>query len=290
VLDVLYYPVSFVMRAWHALFADVLGPSSGAAWALSVVLLVLTVRALLVRPAWTRMRSARVTRALGPQLARLRERHAADPRRLATETAALHRAHGVSPLAGFGPMLLQIPVFVALLHVLRSFNRPGLGFAENASLANYAFAPDEVGSFLRARLFGAPLSAWPTMPAGQLAAFGPVSVTAVTTVAAVLAVLAAVATHLSLRLSRRDQPEQSGAMARVLAALPWVAPAGVLVGGLLFPVPIALLVYWLAGAVATLVQQVVLTWLLDRRPAPDVAPVRRVSAPRPGAKPVRARR
>ena len=74
------------------------------------------------------------------------------------------------------------------------------------------------------------------------------------------------------------------------AALPWVAPVGVLVGGLLFPVPIALLVYWLAGAVATLVQQVVLQWLLDRRPLPDLAPVRRANAPRPGAKPVRARR
>ncbi|TCK25856.1 membrane protein insertase YidC [Pseudonocardia endophytica] len=289
-LDVLYYPVSFVMRAWHALFADVLGPSSGTAWALSVVLLVLTVRALLVRSAWTRMRAARVTRALGPQLTRLRERHAGDPRRLAAETAALHRAHGVSATAGLAPMLLQIPVFVALLHVLRSFNRPGLGFAENAALPNYAFAPDEVGSFLRARLFGAPLSAWPTMPADQLAAFGPVSATAVTVVAGVLAVLAAVATHLSLRLSRRDQLDQPGAMGRLLAVLPWVAPVGVLVGGLLFPVPVALLVYWLAGAVATLVQQVVLQWLLDRRPAPVVTPVRRASAPRPGAKPLRARR
>lgn len=289
-LDVLYYPVSFVMRAWHALFATLLGPSSGTAWALSVVLLVLTVRALLVRAAWTRMRSARVVRALGPQLTRLRERHAADPRRLATETAALHRAHGVSPVAGLGPMLLQIPVFVTLLHVLRSFNRPGLGFAENAALPNYAFAPDEVGSFLRARLFGAPLSAWPTMPADQLAAFGPVSVTAVTAVAAVLAVLAAVATHLSLRLSATEAPGQPAAMARVLRALPWVAPAGVLVGGLLFPVPIALLVYWLAGAVATLVQQVVLQRLLDRRPAPVIVAPPRASAPRPGAKPVRPRR
>jgi YidC/Oxa1 family membrane protein insertase len=280
------------MRAWHALFAVLLGPSSGTAWALSVVLLVLTVRALLVRPAWTRMRTARVTRALGPQLSRLRERHAGDPRRLAAESAALHRRHGVSPVAGLAPMLLQIPVFVALLHVLRSFNRPGLGFAENAALPNYAFRPGEVASFLQARLFGAPLSAWPTMPAGQLAAFGPVSVTGVTVVAAVLAVLAAVATHLSLRLSAA-QPAQPGhpeAMARVVAVLPWIAPAGVLLGGLLFPVPIALLVYWLAGAVATLVQQVVLQRLLDRRPAPEIVAPPRASAPRPGAKPVRGRR
>ena len=70
-LDFLYYPVSFVMRLWHELFGALLGPTSGLAWALSVVFLVLTVRALLVRSAWTRMRAARITRALGPQLATL---------------------------------------------------------------------------------------------------------------------------------------------------------------------------------------------------------------------------
>ena len=34
-LDVLYYPVSAVMWLWHTLFALLLGPSSGVAWALS---------------------------------------------------------------------------------------------------------------------------------------------------------------------------------------------------------------------------------------------------------------
>jgi len=51
------------------------------------------------------MRAARVTRALGPQLSRLRERHAGDPRRLAAESAALHRRHGVSP----GMIVIVIP-------------------------------------------------------------------------------------------------------------------------------------------------------------------------------------
>ena len=76
-LDVLYYPVSAVMWVWHTLFALVLGPSSGLAWALSVVFLVLTLRALMIKPFLAQMRSARAMRALSPQLAELRKRPAA---------------------------------------------------------------------------------------------------------------------------------------------------------------------------------------------------------------------
>ncbi|MEQ3549429.1 membrane protein insertase YidC [Pseudonocardia nematodicida] len=295
-LDFLYYPVSFVMRAWHELFALVLGPASGVAWALSVVFLVLTVRALLVRSVWTRMRAARLTRALGPQLTVLREKHGKDARRLAEETAALHRRHGSSPMKGMGTMFLQVPVFIALLHVLRSFNRPGLSFAENAAIANYAFPPDQVASFLQARLFGVPLSAFLRMPAEQLASFGgaPVGSGAPAALIVPLAVLAAVATHLSMRFAQGgvDVSAQPAGMGQVMSALKWIAPVGVLAAGLLFPVPVALLLYWLTGSVATLAQQVVLTRILDRRPAPVVVPppAPRARAPKPGQKPVRASR
>ncbi|BBG02438.1 MULTISPECIES: membrane protein insertase YidC [Pseudonocardia] len=290
-LDVLYYPVSLVMRLWHDLFASLLGPASGLAWALSVVFLVLTVRALLLRPTWTRMRAARIGRALTPQLTELRERHRGDPRALAEATTQLHRRHGSSPVAGLGTALLQIPVFVALLHVLRSFNRPGLSFEQNAAIANYAFGPEQVASFLQARLFGAPLSAWMTMPAEQLASFGGAVVGsgAVAAVVVPLAVLAAVATHLSMRFARTDVTGQPSGVAQAMAMLPWVAPIGVLAGGLLFPVPVALLLYWATGGVATLVVQVVLGRMLDRRPPPVLEPVAAapaVRAPRPGAKPV----
>ncbi|MBW0106455.1 membrane protein insertase YidC [Pseudonocardia sp. KRD291] len=302
-LDVLYYPVSGLMWAWHQLFGALLGPTSGLSWALAVVFLVLTVRALLVRPALRQMRSARRMRVLGPELARLRERHRGDTRRLAEQTRALHAAHGTSPLAGMAPLLLQLPVFVALLHVLRSFNRPGLSLEANAAIANYAFGADDVRSFLQARLFGAPLSAWMSMPSDLLDSFGgaPVAHAHVVAVVVPLAVLAAVATHLSARLSRRRVPApEPGAdpaaalMSRITGVLPWVLPIGVLGGGLLFPVPVALLLYWLTGSVATLVQQWLLARIVDREPLPERPPertpepeaVRRATGPRPGRKPL----
>ena len=283
-LDFLYYPVSAVLWAWHQAFGLVLGPNDGVAWALSVIFLVWTLRAVMIRPALSQLRSAHRMRALAPELKQLRARHAAEPEKLLAETRKLHAAHGVSPLGGLLPALVQAPVFLALLHVLRYFNRPGLTFEQNAAIPNYVFGPDEVRSFLEARLFGAPLSAYVTMPQSLLDSFGGAAVThwQVLAVAAPLAVVAAVATHLTARRSLRDQ----GDAPAFLRFTPWLFPAGALVG--LPFLPVAVLLYWVAGNAWTLAQQ----HLLGRIVAQDrviVAPPPAARAPRPGQKPVRTR-
>lgn len=290
-LDFLYYPVSVVMWFWHQAFGLVLGPSSGVAWALSVVFLVLTLRALMIRPVLSQMRSAQRMRRIAPQLAELRKRHGRDRQKLAEETMKLHREHDVSPLGSLLPMLVQIPVFVALLHVLRYFNRPGLTFDQNAAIPNYVFGPDEVRSFLEARLFGAPLSSYVSMPQGLLDSFGAsVDRMSVVAVAVPLMLLAAVATHVTARRSlRQQQPAtdpQTAQIAGVMRLTPWLFPLGAIVGGLFFPFPIAILVYWLTSNAWTLGQQHVIGRIVAREQPP--APVRvPAAAPRPGQKPIR---
>ncbi len=275
-LEPIYLAVSAVMRAWHQLFALLLGPADGVAWALSVVFLVLTLRALMIKPFLTSVRSARAVRALGPQLAELRRRHAHDREALVRETRALHAAHGVSPLGGILPALLQLPVFVGLLHVLNGFNRPGLSFEENAALAHYAFPPADVRSFLEARLFGVPLSASIATPQDLLDGFGgSVERWEVVAVALPLLLLAAVATHVTARHSLAQNPPD-GPAAAVLRWTPWILPLGVVVGGLLLPFPVAILLYWLTNNTWTLAQQ----WLVHRRTAAD-GPAPPPAAPEP---------
>jgi YidC/Oxa1 family membrane protein insertase len=265
VLDPIYYAVSAVMWAWHRLFALLLDPAGGAAWALSVVFLVLTLRALMIGPVLASLRSARTARALGPQLADLRRRHAGDPEALVRETRALQAAHGVSPLGGCLPALVQLPVFLGLLHVLHSFDRPGLTPEQNAALANYVFPPEAVRSFLEARLFGVPLSSYVAMPQDVLDAYGgPVERWEVVAVALPLVVLAAVATHVTARHSLARGALEAPAAA-VLRWTPWIFPLGVVVGGLFFPFPVAILLYWLTNSTWTLVQQ----WLVHRRAGTD---------------------
>ena len=255
VLDPVYYAVSGVMWCWHELFGLLLGPTSGAAWALSVVFLVLTLRALLIRPFLAQLRSGRAMQAIAPQLAELRKRHGADPKRLAEETRTLQAAHGVSPLGGCLPALVQLPVFLGLLHVLTSFNRRGLTLEQNSAIAKYAFASDDVRSFLQAHLFGVPLSSYLSMPQDLLDAFGAHVVRwEVALVAVPLTLLAAVATHFSARQSVRLQPAD-GPAAAVMHWTPWIFPLGVLVSGVFFPFPIATLLYWLTNSTWTLGQQ-----------------------------------
>jgi YidC/Oxa1 family membrane protein insertase len=248
VLDPIYYAVSAVLWFWHEALGLGLDPASGTTWALSVVLLVLTLRALLVRPFLAQVRSARAARSIAPQLAELRKRHADDPARLVRESRALQKENGVSAAGTLMPLLLQIPVFIGLFHVLQY---PG-----------YVFGPDEVRAFLDARLFGAPLSAYLSMPQAMLDAFG-VARWDVALVAVPLMLLAAVATHLTARHSLQHQPVE-GPTAAIMRWTPWVFPLGAIVGGALFPLPIAILVYWLANNLWTLGQQ----HLVFRTPGP----------------------
>lgn len=288
-LDFLYYPVSAVLWFWHQVFGLLLGadgPLSGVVWALAVIFLVLTLRTLMIRPALGRLRSAHRMRALAPRLAELRTRHEGDPQRLLAETRSLHGEHGVSPFGSLASALVQAPVFLALLHVLRYFNRPGLTFEQNAAIPNYVFGPDEVRSFLEARLFGAPLSAYVTMPQSVLDRFGGAPVTSwqVLAVALPLAVVAAVATHLTARRSLRGGTDAP----RITRALPWVFPLGALAGVPFLPV--AVLVYWLANNGFTLVEQHLLGRVVEREEIVVGAPPKPAArAPRPGQKPIRPR-
>jgi len=55
-----------------------------------------------------------------PLLAELREKYKSDPQRLNKETMKLYKDHGINPLGGCLPMLLQLPLLAALFIVFRS--------------------------------------------------------------------------------------------------------------------------------------------------------------------------
>ena len=55
-----------------------------------------------------------------PLVAELRKKHEGNPQKIQRETMALYKEHKVNPMASCLPMLIQIPVFIALFTVLRS--------------------------------------------------------------------------------------------------------------------------------------------------------------------------
>lgn len=296
-LDIIYYPVSWIMWAWYKLFAALLGPSNFFAWALSVMFLVFSLRALLYKPFVRQIRTTRQMQELQPQIKALQKKYSKDRQRMALEMQKLQREHGFNPILGCLPMLAQVPVFLGLYHVLRSFNRttggfgqPHLSVAQNRATGNYVFSPTDVAHFLDANLFGAPIGAFMTQHAG-LDAFTHFSRPAVIAVGAPVMILAGIATYFNSRASvARQSPEAAAnpqtAMMNKLAL--YVFPLGVIVSGPFLP--LAIIMYWVSNNIWTFGQQHYVFGMIekeDEAKKQEAIQRRAANAPAPGAKPKR---
>ncbi len=303
-LDIIYYPVSGIMWLWYKLFALLLGPTNFFAWALSVVFLVFSLRALLYKPFVRQIRTTRQMQELQPQIKALQKKYGKDRQRMALEMQKLQKEHGFNPILGCLPMLAQIPVFIGLFHVLRSFNRTG-GFGigaqhlpvdVNRSLPNYFFSAQDVGNFLDANLFGAPLGAWMTQSTGLEAftQFGHFSRTALIAVGVPVMIAAGVATYFNSRASiSRQSPEAAAnpqtAIMNKLAL--YVFPLGVVVGGPFLP--LAIILYWFANNVWTFGQQHYVFGKIEQEEEAkkqEAIERRSANAPAPGAKPAKRKK
>jgi len=296
-LDFVYYPVSGIMWLWYKAFSLLFGASNFFAWALSVMFLVFTLRAILYRPFVRQIETTRQMQELQPQIKALQKKYGKDRQRLALEMQKLQKEHGFNPLLGCLPMFAQLPVFLGLYHVLRSFNRTQGGFGQpelspdvNRSIGNYFFSANDVANFLDANLFGAPLGATMIQTKG-LDAFTDFSRPAVILVALPLMIIAGIATHMNSRASvARQSPEAAEnpqtAMMNKLAL--YVFPLGVVVGGPFLP--IAILLYWVSNNIWTYGQQHVVFGRIEKREAEEKEQTlarRAANAPAPGAKPNR---
>ena len=55
-----------------------------------------------------------------PLISKLKEKHKGDKSKMGQEQMKLYKEHGVNPMSGCLPMLLQMPVFFALFRTLQS--------------------------------------------------------------------------------------------------------------------------------------------------------------------------
>jgi YidC/Oxa1 family membrane protein insertase len=65
-------------------------------------------------------KSMREMQKIQPEMAELKEKYKSDPQKLNKAMMELYRERGVNPLGGCFPMLLQMPVFIALFNALRT--------------------------------------------------------------------------------------------------------------------------------------------------------------------------
>ena len=87
-------------------------------WGVSIILLTVVVKAVFFKLSATSYRSMARMRAVAPQLTRLRELYGDDRQRMSQEMMALYKKEKINPLGGCLPILVQMPVFIALYWVL----------------------------------------------------------------------------------------------------------------------------------------------------------------------------
>ncbi|MDX6309138.1 MAG: YidC/Oxa1 family rane protein insertase [Nocardioidaceae bacterium] len=249
ILTPLYYLTSGVLIAFHGLFRNVLSLPQGLSWALSIVGLTLVIRIALIPLFVKQIKNSRNMQLLQPKVKELQKKYGHDRERLTQETMKLYKDTGTNPLASCFPLLLQMPIFLALFRTLN-----------NA-------AHDQVVGFLT------------TSQVQQLrdsTLFGIVKIsdsfTSSTSLApkiftGCLVVLMTATTFTTQRqLMRKNMPESAltGQYAQQQKLLLYVLPVVFAVGGIAFP--IGVLLYWTTSNLWTMGQQF---YVIRNNPTPD---------------------
>ena len=91
----------------------------GLGWGPAIVALTVTVRLAIVPLSLRQIRSMRALQELQPELKKIQEKHKDDRQRQQQEMMKFYQENEINPLASCIPLLLQLPVFIALFYMLR---------------------------------------------------------------------------------------------------------------------------------------------------------------------------
>ena len=98
-------------------------------WGMTIILISVLFYGLTYPLTFKSMMSMRKMQAAQPKINALREKYKSDPKKLNAEVIEIYRREKINPLGGCLPMLLQMPVFMAMYQVLwRAYYFQGKGF------------------------------------------------------------------------------------------------------------------------------------------------------------------
>jgi YidC/Oxa1 family membrane protein insertase len=241
------WAIELILVSFHSLFSlmftDPLGTNAGVVWVLSIVGLVLVVRAALIPVFVKQIKSQRNMIVMQPELAKLQKKYKGKTDResrekFAAEQMALYKKTGSNPLSSCLPLLLQMPIFGGLFLTLNDaqYKKAGVSF----------MTKDLAVSFSDASLFGAKLSE----------TFLTASTTAVQIMAAVMVIVMTATQFITQRqiMSKNQNPDvQNSQYMQTQKILLYVFPVIFMISGVSFP--LAVMFYWLTSNFWTMGQQ-----------------------------------
>ncbi len=100
-----------LLRIFHFFLRD---------WGLSIIALVVLVRAILHPITKHSQVSMLKLQKMGPELERLKKKYGDDKEALAKAQMEMHKEMGITPFLGCLPMFLQMPIWIALYSALQN--------------------------------------------------------------------------------------------------------------------------------------------------------------------------
>jgi len=91
----------------------------GLGWGPAIVALTFTVRLAILPLSLKQIKSMRALQQLQPQIKAIQEKHKGDKQRQQQEMMRFYQENEINPLASCLPLLLQLPVFIALYYMLQ---------------------------------------------------------------------------------------------------------------------------------------------------------------------------
>ncbi|HEY3541571.1 MAG TPA: YidC/Oxa1 family membrane protein insertase, partial [Gaiellaceae bacterium] len=92
-------------------------------WAWSIVALTVIVRMLLVPLTVKQIHSMQNLQRFAPQMKEIQKKYKSDRQKQNEELMKFYRENNINPAASCLPMLVQLPVFIALYYSLRHFSK-----------------------------------------------------------------------------------------------------------------------------------------------------------------------
>jgi YidC/Oxa1 family membrane protein insertase len=256
-IGTILWPIKWVIEAilvaFHTVFTAVgLDPDAGTTWVLSIVGLVLVVRAALIPIFVRQIKSQRRMLEVAPQLKKIQDKYKGKKDQfsreaMSRETMEMYRKTGTNPLSSCLPLLLQMPIFFGLFSVLQNAQHEGVGVG--------LLSKELSRSFGESIFLGAPLKL-AISTAGEAAKIAGASTVAVVVIASIMVVLMTSSqfiTQLQI-MSKNQSPEmKSSPMYKQQRMLLYVLPLVFAFSGFTFP--LGVMFYWLVSNFWTMGQQ-----------------------------------
>jgi len=208
-----------VMKLAHAIFHN---------WGISIVLLAIIINVVLFPLSNMSFKSIQRMQMLQPQIEKLKIQHKNNPQKLNKDMMELYRLNKVNPFSGCLPLLLQMPIFIALYNgLIRAIELKGAHFLWIKDLS----MPEGVPLPFSLPLIGSTINILPI----------------------VMAIAMAVQQKLSSAVTGMAQTSEQRQQQQIMLV---VMP--IMFGFIFYGMPSGLVLYWLINTILTTAEQLLI--------------------------------